>query len=419
MEANLPEKRLQGQALHGWLVALAAVLAPVPVWTQSPAPAADRSRQFLEECVDLISGFALEPVADHQIVTASLNLLIDSLGHDFADAKPALKGRDRTEALFLFDRALTDLTSRPGQRLNRFALTEQAIRLYIASIDPYSCYFSSDEITRFRESLLANPESEIGMRITEAEGSRLLCFPFPDSSAEGAGIPVGGRLLAVDGISVENRSLFEVAGLLRGPPGTRVSLRVEQAFGRSKLHEVLREGRISPAAVVEEQLGNRVLIKVHDIDSRGLEELRKFAVQKPEFGTVALDLRSCPGGDVLAAVGMAELFLPKGAAIGAAIGPQNSQQFFAKTAPIIKPANLVILHNRGTASAAEFLIGALMCNREHLRVNLQGETTYGKAVAQETRNLSTGGQLRLTTTRLCMPNGETWARKGLDQNSFK
>ena len=376
----------------------------------------DQALVFYEECLSLIADHSLEPVPAQEVVKKSVELLLDNLGEQYADARPPLFGRSRKEAVFVFGKTLNDLASRPGQRLNKMALAELAISLYLGSVDDYSTYRTPEELLRFKEAL-ENPQSGIGMQVLE-EGGKLLCFPFPDSSAEAAGIPLGSELIMVDGISLEDKSIFDLAGMIRGEPGSKVSLRIEQNFGRSKVYEVMREQLASPTVLVEEQIGNRILVKLRKINAQAVDELRKVAEKVKGTSTLILDLRSCPGGAMNSVVEIADFFLPENIALGAALIGNENLKFETKKPRLIESRNLVILHNEGTASAAEFLIGALMCNRNQIRVSLQGETTYGKGVAQERHPLSNGGLLEITTSRLYMPDGRSWDGQGLDQDFF-
>jgi len=216
------------------------------------------------EFLDMVNTRAIGTPSPTEVVHASVGLLLDTLGPRFADLKPAAPAASREEALHTMELTLGALASRPGQRFDQIALVEHAMRLYLATRDPYSKYFDPEEAERFRDAL-NTPQSGIGMEITEQAGGGLACFPFPDSAAELAGIPVNGKLLMIDGAPVEHKSLFEVANLVRGPAGTTVSLRVEHGFGRSKIHQVLRESVKSPSVVVE-RFGGRL----PDPDSQNL-----------------------------------------------------------------------------------------------------------------------------------------------------
>lgn len=409
-----------------WLIGAAVVLA-FAIGAGCPSAQEIKEREkdseavevFLTECLEFIGEFGLNPEPDNKILNTALDLLIEALPDTPRDVKPSVTGRDREEALFIFSGVLDKLVNLPGQRLDRKSLAEKAVGLYVETVDPYSRYRTNREMESLVRAM-ETPGAGVGMEIQEELG-RLICFPFPDSSADAAGIPIGGRLLTVEGKSVEGKSLPEVAGLIRGPEGASVSLRVENSSGRSRIYTMKRESIDTPMLLIEQILGNRVILKIRKINEACLDELRAFAKNKDvDYLTVTLDLRSCPGGDLESAVNIADLFLPVGAPIGAAESSQMKKAFQATTPIQIKFKNLVLLYNKGTASAAEFLIGSLMSNRDTLRVSMQGEgTTYGKAVAQESRHVSTGGLLQLTTTRLYMPNGRTWQDTGLTPDDFR
>jgi carboxyl-terminal processing protease len=387
----------------------AFVITGTVLGNPSPDPLA-----FAEEWSGHVAESALEEVSQRDVLRRSLQLLLESSGEPPLAAASAPD--DVAEALAQWGRVLDDLSSRPGQRRTRFELAEEGLRRYLATLDPYARYRTAKEMAAFAEAD-APGSAGVGMELVE-QGDKLVCFPLPNSSAERAGIPHGQKLLAVDGHSVEGLSLFEVARLIRGNPGTKASLRFDQRFGRSFVYEALREAYDPPTVLVQEEAGGGLMLRPRRIDSRSVDEIRALASSGRWFPMLTLDLRGCQGGKLEAAAELADLFLPEGAVLGSVRGRNTREEYLSRGPQRFKPLRLKLLHNQGTASAAEFVLGALLENGDRLKLETSGERTYGKAMAQVDLVLSHGGVLRLSTSRLYLPSGKHWEGEGLDPGSF-
>ena len=135
-------------------------------WSQTPTPTdqGQEASTIYREFLDAVSTRAISTPSPTEVVYASLALLIDTLGPRFADLKPAAPASSREEALRTLDVTLRSLASRPGQRFGQVALVEHAMRIYLATLDPYSKYSDPKEAERFQDALNA-PKSGIGMEI--------------------------------------------------------------------------------------------------------------------------------------------------------------------------------------------------------------------------------------------------------------
>jgi carboxyl-terminal processing protease len=248
------------------------------------------------------------------------------------------------------------------------------------------------------------------MTLQEINGD-YFCYPYPGGSAESSGIRGGDMLLAVDGGSVKGKSLLGVASQIRGTPGTEVTLKISRTYGRSTNIKLLREALTVPAVVVEESYSGLVF-KVRKITPQTVSEMKEALTRSGGTSSLTLDLRGCPGGEIMAAKELAGLFLPENSIVFQEEVMGQRSQTKTTSAPLFNPPQIVILQDSGTASAAEILIAALIENLP-ARVVSQGEKSYGKGVTQEQVRLSGGGYMEITTGRVFSPNGKFWDGTGL------
>lgn len=400
-----------------------SLLAPgVALHAQDPAPApaavggVDHEADLqsvtavMKEAVGQIHTLAYRTEPIPVIYTKALRLLLSSLGME-AQAQ----GKDFTtmidgaaEAAFMD--ALQALASAPGQRLSLRDLAEQSLKLYCKQHDPYTRYVEADDV-RIAQLMGKASGSGVGMSINEKNGT-FLCYPLPGSPAEAAGVKAGDKLLAVDGKSVHEKPLEYLAGLIRGAPGTEVNLRVEHGFGRAQTVRVTREALTTPTVFVEKKVTGMVL-RVRKFSSELLNEARQALGSLSQGGTLTLDLRGCPGGDLDVAIAFTSLFLEQGEPIVTIRTRGKPDEVATATKPReFKPAAIILLQDEGTASGAELVIAALV-NSKTARAASQGAKTYGKGVLQTRVELRGGGVLTVTTGELVAPQGRGWDLAGL------
>jgi carboxyl-terminal processing protease len=327
---------------------------------------------------------------------------------DKATEKAGLEPLTTAEAAAAFRQKLQLLAARPGQRLDLMELAESGLSDFCRTIDSFSRYYSVEDTARLEQFKNADSVG-IGVNLRE-EGDFIYCHPFPESQAGLSGISSGDKLLSVDGLAVAGRSLELVAAWIKGVPGTQTQLRVEKQTGRTQLVTALREGVKLPSVVVDKSLtGTSMKVRYFDSDT---SQLMKEALSGQSAGRrLTLDLRGCIGGSMNAAIEVARLIVPPGNRILSLV--ENGEQIdYLSREPTLKVGSIAILQDKGTASAAEILIAALLETLPNQVVS-RGEPSLGKGVVQEEIKLSGGGQLRLTTGMIFGPGGKSWNGAGL------
>jgi carboxyl-terminal processing protease len=294
-------------------------------------------------------------------------------------------------------------------------LERSSVEGMIASLrDPYTDYLDPDELEALR-ALNDGAYYGVGLQVARSGAGIVITRVYEDSPAERAGIRAGDRLVSVEGRPVAGRVDTAVARI-RGPVDTTVRLGVRRDGGPVRQYELERE-RIRIPSVdsrAEDVAGERVgYLRLARFTRGSADALRDAVDALREKGatSLVLDLREDPGGLVDEAVGVAGVFLPDDSEVVVTEGLHSPRKVFRSDGdPAAGGLPLVVLVNRGSASASEIVAGAL---RDADRAELVGERTFGKALVQSTRPLRDGGALKLTTARYLTPDGFDLAVRGL------
>jgi carboxyl-terminal processing protease len=279
--------------------------------------------------------------------------------------------------------------------------------------DPYSRYFTPKEAKRFNEDLSGRFEG-IGTSVHPAKQGLVITDVFAGAPAEKAGLRPGDVITAVDGRSIAGIGINEATDRIKGPPGTTVRL----TYRRGKtLHRVAVERAKITIPEVTSKLVRRKDRKLGVVHLAGfssgvhgkLREKIEALLKKGAKGLV-LDLRGNPGGLLREGVLVSSIFIEKGRIASTRGRASPSRNYDAQGDAIAADIPVVVLVDRGTASASEITTGAL---RDQGRATVVGTRTFGKGVFQEVQDLSDGGALDLTVGRYYLPNGEPLPKGGI------
>jgi carboxyl-terminal processing protease len=284
------------------------------------------------------------------------------------------------------------------------AIYNGAIPGMLHVLDPHSNFFDPKSYALLREDQRGKYYG-VGMTVGPRNNKVIVIAPFVGTPAYRAGIRPGDIIVAVDGKPTDNMTTSDVADLLKGPKGTTVHI------------TVLREGSDKPIefAVVRDEIP-RYSVDLHFLIRPGIGYMhvsgfnetteREVGQALDEMGDLKgliLDLRQNPGGLLSEGVGVADKFLRKGQLIVSHHGRSSPEKRYSAThGNGGKEYPLVVLVNRGTASAAEIVAGAI---QDHDRGLIAGETTFGKGLVQTVYPLSENTGLALTTAKYYTPSG--------------
>ncbi len=366
--------------------------------------------KLVREVVTQITTDAYRADSRPVIYTKALAGLVKQLGPAFSAQARDLTALIDEAAEQEFFRTLEGMAAAPGQRLSFRELAERALQEYCKQHDAYTRYTRTDE-TRLIKNMSQTGSSSVGMSIVEkADG--YFCYPLAGSPAEAAGIKPGTKLISVDGKPVQDRPLAYIGALVRGAPGTEVSLRVEQAFGRAQTVKVTRETLVSPSVIADKRVGG-ITLRVRKMNKETLSETRAALAGLGPGSTVTINLESCVGGDLDVAEEFAGMFMEPGEHIVTERMRGRPDRVVSAAKPReFKPVAVILVQGEGTASGAELVIAALV-NSKSARGTSNGSKTFGKGVMQLGTDLQGGGYLVVTSGELIAPQGRTWDKIGL------
>ena len=320
-----------------------------------------------------------------------------------------------TAAPSLVDEVAERLRSDYVDGLASGQLDRAAVDGMVASLDPHSAFLDPAEYDAMRVST-AGHYSGVGLEVSEQQGRVVVVTPLAGSPAEQAGVRAGDVLLAVDGESVAGRGLAAAIERMRGLVGSTVRLTIGRAGEPEPLQFALERSDVRVHTVSALRLpGAYGYLRVTHFNDSTPRDLRRavsdLQADAPLAGLV-LDLRGNPGGVLESAVGVADDFLETGVIVRAEGRAAGSRfELHATGGDLLRQAPLVVLVDRGSASGAEIVAGAL---RDHGRATLMGERTFGKGSVQTVIPLRGGQALKLTTSRYFTPSGASIHERGLE-----
>jgi carboxyl-terminal processing protease len=322
------------------------------------------------------------------------------------EAVEAIEG-DVAEALTVIEENYVD-----GKKLDYNSTFKSSIIGMLRSLDPHSNFYDAKEFEEQRadwRSEYYGIGATIGDRKVKDTTDTYILAAFEGTPAFKAGLRFGDRIVEVDGQTVKGRPSAEVRDRLRGPRGTTVRVTVERGTnGNRDTVEIVRDAVPQPTVpdayfirpgVAYVDMTRGFNYTTSDEFAAVLEEMRGRGLQG-----LVLDLRGNGGGILDEAKKVAEHFLSRGQLIlsqkGRGTRGVERELISDNRNPLDTP--LVVLVNRGTASASEIVAGAL---QDHDRALIVGETSFGKGLVQSIMPLDYGTALTLTTSKYYTPSG--------------
>ena len=281
--------------------------------------------------------------------------------------------------------------------------------------DRFSHYLTPKEKEQFEEGVRGSFEG-VGMAVDEDRRGLRVLNVFDRSPAKRAGIRKGDFVTRVNGRSIAGVPSDVATARIKGPAGTGVRLEVVNSEGRDRRTFRLRRARVEVPVTDSSirQVGGRDLgvVELASFTSgaHGLLRQEIDKVMRTGADGLVLDLRGNGGGLLREAVLVSSIFVEDGLVTFTKGRTKPRRNFEAQGDAIADDVPVVVLVDRGSASASEIVTGAL---RDRHRATVVGQRTFGKGVFQEVLELSNGGLLDLTVGEYFLPSGENIGKKGI------
>lgn len=306
------------------------------------------------------------------------------------------------DTLKVFSEVLTLVGNNYVDTTESKELIHGAIRGMLTTLDPHSSFMPPDV---YKEMQIETQGSfgGLGIEITVREHHLTIVAPIDGTPADRAGLQPGDSIIRIDGELTKDMTLMEAVRKLRGPKGSKVTITILRN-GREPFDVSITRDIIEVHSVRASDLGDGIgYIRLTSFQERTRGDLDDALAKLRQSGMrgLILDLRNNPGGLLSQAVQVADLFLKKGQLIVYTEGRAKNQNLrFVDEQDNPQDFPMVVVVNRGSASASEIVAGAL---QDHQRAVLVGTPTFGKGTVQTVIPLNDGSGLRLTTARYFTP----------------
>lgn len=305
----------------------------------------------------------------------------------------------------LFAKVFREVNSIYVEDIDPSSLAEAGIKAMLQSLDPYTSYISQEKLADFN-SITSGEFRGVGVTIGSVNGRNVILSTLEGSSADRNGLKRGDEIIEIDGLTVTDKN--EINNMIKNPEKEEISIKIRR-FGQSDvLEKSLKVEKIKIKNVPYfGKIGDDVgYIKLVEFTSGAADEVRHavMSLREQHVKKIILDLRGNPGGLLTEAVGVANVFLPKGSSILTIKGKSArwNKTYKGYKEPVDTSIPVVALTNDNSASAAEIVAGAL---QDYDRAVLVGQRTYGKGLVQATIPLGQNSKLKVTTAKFYIPSG--------------
>ncbi len=314
----------------------------------------------------------------------------------------------------LFGEVLDKINKEYVEEVDQSDTMDAAINGVLQSLDPYSSYMSPKNL----EEMQTETKGEfggLGIEVGMEAGVVKVISPLDNSPAEREGVKAGDYIVKINDTQVQGKTLNEAVELMRGPVGSTLEITVRRVGLRKSLvfnitREIIQVASVK-SEVLDEKIGYIRLTSFNEnSDDQIKKKIREFKKNKKIEGYI-LDLRNNPGGLLGQAIKISDFFLDDGEIVSTKGRKKNeNQKWFAREGDIINGKALIVLINKGSASASEIVAGAL---KDHKRAVLVGEKSYGKGSVQSIIPLKNRGAIRLTISKYYLPSGKSISEVGV------
>jgi carboxyl-terminal processing protease len=287
-------------------------------------------------------------------------------------------------------------------------LVKTSIDKMLENLDPYTVYIPESKMEDYN-FMTTGQYGGIGALIRKTDDYVIITDPYEGYPADKAGLKAGDKIVEIDGVELKGKDSADVSELLKGQPNTVINIKIHRPGTKKEIEKTITREKIKVYNVpyygmLENKIG---YIRLSNFTSKASKEVKDALIDlKNNQGaeSIIVDLRGNPGGLLIESVNITNLFVNKGQEIVSTKGKakQWDRTYNASFEPIDTAIPLVVLVNRGSASASEIVSGAI---QDLDRGVIIGTRTFGKGLVQTTRPLSYNSKLKVTTAKYYIPSG--------------
>jgi len=336
-----------------------------------------------------------------------LLLVVVCAGVGFSFTAPAERYFEIAKNLDIFASLFKEVNAMYVDEINPNKTIRTGIDAMLNSLDPYTNYISEDEVEDYR-TLNTGQYGGIGAVTRQINNRTVVTMVYENYPAFKNGLKIGDEVLKMDGIELARLSVEEANHLMRGQVGTTVKLTVKRMGQPNPIdiefkREKIKISNVPYFGMLSDDTG---YVQLTEFTPDAGKEVKNAVVSLKEKGAkyLILDLRGNPGGLLLEAVNICNLFIPKGKKVVDTKGKLEDSNITYETlnTPVDLEIPITVVINRGSASASEIVAGTL---QDYDRAVVLGERSYGKGLVQVGRSLSYNSQVKITTAKYYTPTG--------------
>lgn len=315
------------------------------------------------------------------------------------------------------EKALQLIKNQYVEETDENTLIEGAVQGMLSTLnDPYSVYMNEEKAEQFNSSLDSSFEG-IGAEITESEGKIIIVAPFKNSPAEKAGIKPHDQIIAVDGENVTDWNVYDVMVKIRGKKGTAVLIDVMREGVSEPISIEVTRDTIPLETVFSEVLkSEKMNIGYIEITSFSRDTGKDFekhlkALEKKDINGLIIDVRGNPGGLLSSVEEISGQLVTNSKPFVQIEDKSGGKEELYTKLKKKKPYSIVVLTDKGSASASEILAAALKEGEGFVTI---GDRTFGKGTVQQQVDLGDNSHIKLTTYKWLTPDGNWIHKKGIE-----
>jgi len=306
----------------------------------------------------------------------------------------------------LFSSVFKEINTYYVDEIDAGKLTKTAIDEMLNTLDPYTNYISEAEAEDFRFQMTGQ-YGGVGAQIGTKGDYVVITDPYEGYPAQKEGLLPGDLIIEIEGKSSKGKTTSEVSKLLKGQAGSKVNITIKRneiEIKKSLMREEIKVKNVPYFGMINNETG---IIKLTGFTNDAGKEVRDALLELKKntlLKNIILDVRGNPGGLLHEAVNIVNIFVPQGIDV---VMTKGKVKEWEKTYRTLNPSTdetipLVVLTNRGSASASEIVSGSI---QDLDRGIVIGQKTFGKGLVQSTRSLNYNAQVKITTAKYYTPSG--------------